>query len=159
MIVRDKRAEGGEGRRRLSMQVSTIMMMYWFFLEQRPLLAPWLSGVAWVIYVAVPRVQHILFVYNLIWIFLFFRRAALCGNKRLKIFMHNASDGRSRQHNNSCPHNDIKFGHGPRSRGGGGEVALLPLTDSVLTDSLSLSLVWASFPARVGRIVSCALKT
>lgn len=37
--------------------------------------------------------------------------------------------------------------------------ALLPLTDPVLTDNLSLSLVRASFPARVGGIVSCAFKT
>lgn len=51
--------------------------------------------------------------------------------------------------------------HGPRSRGGGGDGGggVFPLTDSVLTDSLSLSLVRASFPARVGGIVPCALKT
>lgn len=65
-------------------------MIYWLFLEERPLLAPpgWVF-LAGVIYVAVPWLQRILFVYNLIWIF-FFSSPSLCGSKRLKIFTRDA---------------------------------------------------------------------
>lgn len=85
-LTKTRELKVGRGER-LSVQVWTIMMMYWLFLEQQPPKSEY-ENPEWCCFgnlcVAVPGIKHGVFVYNLIWIFVF-RRAALYGNRRSPI--------------------------------------------------------------------------
>lgn len=126
-----------------------------------------LSGVALVIYLAVPGVKHGVFVYNLIWIFfsegllsmeMHTHKHTLIGSWT---FMYNALDVQSRLYSSKCPHSDIRLlciFHKLQNTHSGG---LLTITDSVSSDNLSLSPVQQSSFSQSRRDggVFCALQT